>query len=102
MINAHKIWLWFSSLAFFQAAIFLLVAPARKFLMDQYLYENRPEYLLTVFLLAILGNLGLLFYNIKINNNKFKFIFSFLLILSIIFLVFSLYAGYGMRKGIGF
>ena len=68
---------------------------------EQFFIDNK-SYLFLALLIEILGILGLLIFNIKLNNTKSKVIFSVLLFILLTFVILVFYTAYYMRNGIGF
>ena len=100
MTKKEKIWLWVSTAVFFVPIILFSFSPTRTLIMDEYLYDNE-FYLLSALVIIIIGNLSLLFFNIKINN-RLKHAITVFLCLTLVFFVFVFYTAFYMRNGIGF
>ncbi|MDO8659426.1 MAG: hypothetical protein Q7K54_02380 [Candidatus Parcubacteria bacterium] len=73
-----------------------------RFFINQQFIIDHPEYVLTFLFIEIVGTLGLLILNLKLNTNKSRTVVTTLLSVILIIIVYAFFLGYGLRNGISF
>ncbi len=112
MTKTQKIWLWISLAMFFIPEIFF--SPIISFFASLYgvtnfsfLYEHfinpqffidNPIYLFIILSIECLGMLGLLIYNIKFNQHRYKIVLTIITTLILILLLFIFFVGYAVTN----
>ncbi len=73
-----------------------------EYFIDSQFFIDNQIFLLLALIIESFSVLGLLFWNIKYNNKKFKSFFLFLCLIIFLLLMFLLYIGIYTYNGIGF
>ena len=73
-----------------------------EYFIDSQFFIDNQIFLFIALIIESFGVLGLLFWNIKYNNKKFKNVLVFMCSIVFLFLIFLLYIGLYTHNGIGF